>query len=68
MNSQPIIESDTELFPPNSTPMDINDIEGPYEIPNKDNEWENTVAVSRKTDMTIVVENIKKEQNILKKT
>ena len=48
LNSQPIIESDTELSPPNSTPMDIDDFADPYEIPNKDKEWGETVAVSRK--------------------
>ena len=68
LNSQPIIESDTELSPPNSTPMDIDGIADPYEIPNKDNEWEETVAVSRKTDITIAMKNIKKEQNIQKTT
>ncbi len=68
LNSKPIIESDTELSPPNSTPMDIDDLADPYEIPNKDNEWEETVAVSRKTDITIAMKNIKKEQNIQKTT
>ena len=55
LNAQPIIESDTELSPPNSTPMDIDDVVDPYEIPNKDNEWEETVVVSLKADMTISV-------------
>ena len=68
LNAKPIIESDTELSPPNSTPMDIDDLADPYEIPNKDNEWEETVAVSRKTDITIAMKNIKKEQNIQKTT
>ena len=56
------------MSPPNSTQMDIDDFADPYEIPNKDNEWEETVAVSRKTDITIAMENIKKEQNIQKTT
>ena len=68
LNSKPIIESDTELSPPNSTPMDIDDLADPYEILNKDNEWEETVVVSRKTDITIAMKNIKKEQNIQKTT
>ena len=38
LNAQPIIESDTELSPPNSNPMDIDDVADPYEIPNIDNE------------------------------
>ena len=33
--------------------MDIDDFADPYEIPNKDNEWEETVAVSRKTDIPL---------------
>ena len=32
LNSQPIIESDTELSPPNSIPMDIDYFADPYEI------------------------------------
>ena len=35
LNSKPIIESDTELSPPNSTPMDIDDFADSYVIPNR---------------------------------
>ena len=35
LNAQPIIESDTELSHPNSTPMDIDDFADPYEITNR---------------------------------
>ena len=34
LNAQPIIESNTELSPPNLTPMEIDDVTDPYEIPN----------------------------------
>ena len=42
-----IIDSDTELSPPNSTPMDIDEIADPYEMPNENNDWSEIKAVSR---------------------
>ena len=62
LNSQPIGHI---ILSPNSTPMDIDDIADPNEIPNEDNKWEETVAVSY---ITIGIENIKKRHNIQKTT
>ena len=65
---QPTIETKTELSHPNLTPMDIDEITDPYELPNNDNEWVETIAATRKTDKKNAKQNIKKEQKVQKKT
>ena len=62
------IDSDTELSPPNSTPMDIDEIADPYEMPNENNDWAEIKAVSRKSDIATAIGNIKKEQKVQKTT
>ena len=48
--------------------MDIDEITDPYELQNKDNEWVETIAATRKTDKKNAKQNIKKEQKVQKKT
>ena len=61
---QPTIETETELSHPNLTQMDIDEITDPYEPQNKDNEWVETIAATRKTDKKNAKQNIKKEQKV----
>ena len=48
--------------------MDIDEITDPYELQNKDNEWVETIAATRKMDKKNAKQNIKKEQKVQKKT
>ena len=70
IQSQPTIESDADLSQPNLTPIDIAEFElsNPYEPPNSDDEWVNTIADTREKAKKIAIDNIKKEQKIQKIT
>ena len=47
--------------------MKIDEITDPYELQNKDNEWVEKIAGTRKTDKKNARQNIKKEQKVQKK-
>ncbi len=55
LTSQPIIESKAELSHANITPMDIEEIADPYEIKDNDNEWVETLDITRLTDKKISI-------------
>ena len=50
------IDSDTELSPPNSTPMDIDEIADSYRMPNEKNEWVEIKPVSRNQILQLLSE------------